>query len=37
MRMSCRRCTQPETTINRNVSNGGTEPMPEVYRGVSGE
>jgi hypothetical protein len=25
------RCTQPDTTISRKASNGGTEPMPKVY------
>jgi hypothetical protein len=33
MTMSWRRWTQPETTISKNVSSGGTEHLPEVYRG----
>ena len=35
---SCwRRLTQPETTISKNASNGGAEPMPKVYREPSFE
>ncbi len=33
MTISWHRWTQPETTISKNVSSGGTEPMPRVYRG----
>ena len=32
MTISCCRWTQPDTTINKKVSSGGTEPMPKVYR-----
>src|SRR4030095_8918522 len=32
MTISCCRWIQPDTTINKNVSSGGTEPMPKVYR-----
>lgn len=37
MTISWRRWTQPETTISKNVSSGGTEPIPQVYRGLSFE
>jgi transposase len=32
MTINCCRWTHPETTISKNVSSGGTDLMPEVYR-----
>jgi hypothetical protein len=32
MTISWRRWTRPDTIIGKNVSSGGAEPMPRVYR-----
>ena len=32
MTISCCRWTQPDKTINKKVSSGGTDPMLKVYR-----
>jgi hypothetical protein len=37
MMISCWRFTQPAKIVSRNVSTGGPEPMPAVYREASSQ